>query len=101
MQNKKSAKDIAFEKERVRFRTTINQQNRELAKRDCEIRELKELNQTLKSQLEEKEDWIQRLLEYMDLTKEEFEQLKEEKNIEKTFNDAMSQLGSIFNCFVR
>lgn len=100
MQNKKSAKDIAFEKERVKFRSTINQQKSELAKRDCEIRELKELNQTLKSQLEEKEDWIQRLLEYMDLTKEEFEQLKEEKNIEETFNDAMRQLGSIFDCFV-
>ena len=40
---KKSAKDIAFDKERATFRKQIRELEREISSKDLEIRELKEV----------------------------------------------------------
>lgn len=43
MDRKKSAKDIAFDKERVNFRKKIRELEREISTRDSEISQLKTL----------------------------------------------------------
>ena len=71
MKNKKSAKDLAFDRERAKFRKEIRELEREnaslsltLTERNVEIQKADEEIRSLK-------DWVQRLLEYMDMPEEE------------------------------
>lgn len=68
---KKCAKDIAFEKERVKFRREIKYLKSQVQERDVQIQELHSQMKSLESVISEKEDWIQRLLEYMDLDEQD------------------------------
>lgn len=68
---KKCAKDIAFEKERVKFRREIKALQNQVRERDIQIQELHSQMKSLESVISEKEDWIQRLLEYMDLDRQD------------------------------
>lgn len=76
MQKRKpSAKDIAFEKERSQFRKTIREQDQRIKELEKQNDALKEQLREKDSQLSEKDDWIERLLEFANLSKEEAERL--------------------------
>lgn len=95
--NAKSAKDLAFEKERVRLRREYNTQIAELQKKvsekDAELSQIKIRLAETESLLQEKEEWIERLLEYTDLPKEEIKELFEK---EKSRADLAEKMGVLF-----
>ena len=77
MKQKKSAKDIAFEKERAKFRSEI----RNLT--DClndKQKQIDGLNETVREQddvIRQQKEWIDRLLEYTEMSKEDLQSLIE------------------------
>lgn len=83
----KSAKDLAFEKERSKYKKQIKELERQIendrllcAQKDHEI-------DILQSRLSEKEDWIKRLLEYTELSEEDMKSfLAKEKNTASIVN---------------
>lgn len=82
--NKKELR-ARLEKERIKQKKEFNSKNQELiekaAKTDKLIIENEELKKNLanaEGELRELKEWIERLLEYMDMDKEEFKKLREE-----------------------
>lgn len=63
----RSAKDIAFDKERAKYRQAIRKEQQEYRKLLLVNRELKERIEILESQKREKDEWIERLLTYTEL----------------------------------
>ena len=83
----KSAKDIAFERERAKYKkrikeleASIEESNRLLRQKESEI-------DSLQVKVAEKEDWIRRLLEYTELSEEDMKSfLAKEKNMASIVN---------------
>lgn len=71
MSRKQSPKDIAFEKERSKYRKEIRQLECENKQLLITISNLKECISQKDSELQEKQDWINRLLEYTELSEDE------------------------------
>lgn len=67
----KSAKDKAFDKERFEYHRRIRELESAAHKKDIEIYQLKEVIEQKDMLLAEKDDWINRLLEYMDMSEED------------------------------
>jgi predicted nuclease with TOPRIM domain len=83
-ERKKSAKDIAFEKERCQYKKKIRELDQCLAKRKAEAENLKQRVDALESENARLQDWVDRLLEYTELSKEDFMAMVEsDKNIAK------------------
>lgn len=100
---KKSAKDIAFEKERAKFRSEIRNLQYQIAYRD---RQIEELNETIsqreaelfkqEEELFKQEDWIRRLLEYTEMSKKDLQMLiKSEKDKAEIREKVSTTLGII------
>lgn len=91
MPRKLSAKDIAFEKERCRYRKECKQLESKLAAANTKLQELQHQNNALHTRTEELEDWVERLLTYMDLSEEELrfmiDKEKEEHRIFQLFQN--------------
>lgn len=92
-----SAKDKAFEQERIKYRKEIISLKHEIESRDKQIKSLSDQVNILENKVNEYNDWIQRLLEYCDLD-EEFmrEKIKIEKYTQlfgKAINDNAKHLG--------
>ncbi|OUO78194.1 hypothetical protein B5F53_11645 [Blautia sp. An249] len=99
MKNKKSAKDLAFERERAKFRKEIRELEREnaslsltLIERNVEIQEAEEEIRQLKN-------WVQRLLEYMDMPEEEMRKRIENERAKDKMLDTLGEFGQIFRRF--
>lgn len=97
MERKKSAKDIAFEKERSKFRSVIRKLQYEIGNKDTEILELKQALSEKENEVIEKEDWIQRLLEYMDLSEEDLKKFIEKEKRECAVIKNMYDIGKLFS----
>lgn len=63
--NKVSAKDRSFEKERVQYRHTIREMREDLKRKDKELSSLRSIILEKEDELRQKQDWIDRLLEYV------------------------------------
>lgn len=72
---KKSAKDIAFEKERVKFRSEIRELTNCLNTKQKQMDELNEILREKDQIITQQEEWIERLLEYTELEKEDMQKL--------------------------
>ena len=87
-----SAKDKAFEQERIKYRKEIISLKHEIESKDKRIKSLSDENK-----VNEYSDWIQRLLEYCDLDEEFMKnKIKIEKNVQlfgKVINDNANHLG--------
>ena len=70
----KTAKDLAFERERLSLRKQI----KDLTAKNAE---LETVLSAVRSELDQARDWVRRLLEYMDLSEEDLQ--KRIKNEEK------------------
>lgn len=86
-----SAKDKAFEQERIKYRKEIISLKHKIESKDKQIKSLSDQVYSLENKVNEYSDWIQRLLEYCDLD-EEFmrEKIKNEKKTQlfrKAIND--------------
>lgn len=98
MDKKKSAKDIAFDKERSKLRSEIRKLQDELNNQRTDISELKVALSEKENAIAEKDDWIERLLGYMDLSKED---LKKSIEREKAGYDALKNIVALGKAFSR
>lgn len=97
---KKSAKDIAFDKERAKFRSEI----RKLT--DClnnKQKQIDGLNETIREKdiiISQQKEWIERLLEYTELSEDDMKQLieKDKKTVEIV--DNFRSLQQVFGSFI-
>lgn len=82
MKNKKSKKDLAFDKERAKYRHEIRDLQREVKENLREIEVRNQKISELEESIREKDDWIRRLLEYTELTEEDMRnQIKKDRNV--------------------
>ena len=96
MGNKKSAKDMAFEKERAKFRQKIRDLEREIKEQKIKMFQLEEVVNLKDKEIDELKEWISRLLEYMDLSEED---MKRMIKAEKTRADFILDLAAMSNVF--
>lgn len=98
-----SAKDIAHKNELNKYRKTINELEIKLNESENStskrIAELEEENQRLEDLVREKEEWIDRLLEYSELTRDElramFENEKKKSELMENVSNLFGMAGSI------
>lgn len=100
---KKSAKDIAFDKERTKFRSEI----RKLT--DClnnKQKQIDGLNETIREKdivISQQKEWIERLLKYTELSEDDMKQLieKDKKTVEIVDNfRSLQQVFGRFGSFI-
>lgn len=94
MKNNKSAKDLAFDKERAKYRQQINELERKVEKTEIEKLEIE--NELLKTRQKcsELQDWIDRLLEYTEMSEEDMKKFIEK---ERQSAEAMERLNSFLS----
>lgn len=97
--NKKSAKDIAFERERAKFRHQIRDLEHQKVIKEREIEKLKEKLSDYDEKIRQQEDWIRRLLEYTELSEEEMKKQIAAEKSKAEFVSRMSELGMILERF--
>ena len=100
MGNKKSAKDMAFEKERAKFRQQIRELEREVKEEKINSWKLNELIETKDKEIDELKDWISRLLEYMDLSEEEMRKIIKSEKAKADLILNMSGMSSLFGKYL-
>lgn len=93
----KSAKDMAFERERAKFRSQIRELESCLNTKQVQIdelnAELREKDQVILQQ----NDWIERLLEYTELTKEDLQKLIANEKDKAELREKLSTTFGIMN----
>ena len=75
MKKEKSAKDLAFDRERAKYRKEINDLRVELDKKEIEKTHLSEKVSELENKCSELKDWIDRLLEYTEITEDDMKKI--------------------------
>lgn len=87
MKSNKSAKDLAFDKERYKYRHEIRELQREIKENLCEIEVLNQRISELEESIRKKDDWICRLLEYTELTEEDMKnQIQKDKSVSEVIS---------------
>lgn len=94
---KKSAKDIAFDKERAKFKKEIASLQRTITYQLAEISDLNKKLNALSNELREKDDWVQRLLEYMDLSEDDLKKFINNEKIKADIYDSFGVMDKIFS----
>lgn len=92
MKKTKSAKDLAFDKERAKYRKEIRELNSLVSKQNINIDRLKQDIDRKDMELVEKDEWICRLLEYMDMSEEDMQKIIQK---DKTMAEAAERLSDI------
>ena len=98
MKKIKSAKDLAFDKERTKYRKEIRELNSMIIKQRIDIDKLKQDIDRKDMELQEKDEWIRRLLEYMDMSEEDMQKIIQK---DKTMAEAAERLSGINNMVSR
>ena len=94
---KMSAKDKKFEEERAKFRSQIRELEREVKNEKIKNYQLREELEKKDSLLEEKDDWIRRLLEYTELTPEEMKRKIAQENVSTEVSSLFMSLMSVMS----
>ena len=103
MKDKKSAKDIAFDKERAKFRKEIRELTDCLNRKQRQIDGLSESVREKDVVISQQKEWIERLLEYTELSEEDMKKLlaKEKATAEIVENFAsMQRIFGRFGSFI-
>lgn len=97
---KKSAKDIAFEKERNQFKKEIKALKFELENKDKVINAQKNELEEMKTEYYQLKDWVERLLEYTQLSEDEMKKIidKEKQSVE--FLDKVNSMSNLFSKYM-
>lgn len=99
VENKKSAKDIAFDKERVKFRKEIRQLTGCLDDKQKQIDRLKETIREKETIISQQKEWIDRLLEYTELSEDDMKKLIKKEKITTEIVENFSSVQQIFRKF--
>lgn len=95
-----SKKDIAFEKERVKFRQEIRNLTKENKDKEETLNNLLQENKKLENKIEEQKDWIERLLDYCNLSEDEFKRMKDINDVSNQLSDINNVIGKVLaSCF--
>lgn len=94
--NKKSAKDLAFDKERATFRKEISELKRELLNKSIEISDMKGKVEKLRTEIEEKDDWIRRLLEYTEMSEDDMKNVINKEKVNANISKSLEELLGVF-----
>lgn len=89
---KKSAKDAAFERERARWRKEINALQRKSNEKDVKIFKLEEAIQEAERAIREKDEWIERLLLYTELSKDQLRELLQAQERNKELTESLRSI---------
>ena len=89
-----SAKDLAFEKERQQLRKQKREAEELAASKDLTIKELTNKVSELEAALIQKDEWIERLLTYTELSKEDLQTAIEK---DKAMAEAVNGLKMFMN----
>lgn len=95
-----SKKDLAFEKERIKFRQEKKTLLKEISDKDKEIEGLKTLVRQINNKIEEQNEWIERLLEYCNLNEDDLKQLKNRCDINEQITNMNNLAGAMFSHFM-
>lgn len=95
----KSAKDLAFDKERAKYKKQIRELSDDLYDKNKEINHLKEELEESNLKITELKDWIERLLEYTELSEEDANNLRDRANNSKYFANFLDSISSITKGF--
>lgn len=95
----KSAKDIAFDKEREKFRSEIRNLKYQIQYRDKQIEELGETIRQREEELFKLNEWVERLLEYTEISKEDLKKLIESEKEKAEVRDRISTTLGILGMF--
>lgn len=99
MQKQKSKKDLAFERERAKYRHEISDLQREIKENLCEIEVLNQKIFELEGSIRQKDEWIKRLLEYTELTEEDMRnQIQKDRSVSEIINH-MEEMNGIIGHF--
>ena len=96
-----SKKDLAFEKERIKFRQEKKILLKEISDKDKEIEGLKTLVRQINNKIEEQNEWIERLLEYCNLSEDEFKRMKDINNASNQLSDINNIVGKVLASYFR
>ena len=99
MKIKKSAKDLAFERERAKFRKEIRELERENASLSQLVAERNMQLQEAEDEIRQLKDWIQRLLEYMDMPEEEMRKRIDNERVKDDILETLGEFGQIVRRF--
>lgn len=100
MSSKKSSKDIAFEKERAKYRKQIREAEYESRERLLKIHELEEIIDKKDEEIIRLSDWVERLLEYTGLSEEEMRMIIFKDKIDAQFACTMNNVTRMFQRFI-
>ena len=102
MERKKSAKDLAFEKERAKYRHIINDLSSENRRYASIVQEQKEKMASLETTVAEQGEWINRLLNYCGLSDEEMRNIvnteKKKAEVAKNMAETTDVMRRICGC---
>lgn len=99
MEKQKSKKDLAFDRERAKYRHEISDLQREIKENLCEIEVLNQKIFELEGSIRQKDEWIKRLLEYTELTEEDMrKQIQKDRSISEVIN-RMQEMNGIIGHF--
>lgn len=100
MKPKKSAKDIAFDKERAKYRKEIRELEHDVSALRLAVMQKDNEMRVLQNELEQKSDWIRRLLEYTELSEDDMRAIiDKEKNkaaVMKMFGELSGIISSVY-----
>ena len=97
MKKQKSKKDLAFDRERAKYRHEISDLQHEIKENLCEIKVLNQKIFELEGSIWQKDEWIKRLLEYTELTEEDMrKQIQKDRSVSEVINRMQEMSGMIF-----
>lgn len=97
--SKKSAKDLAFDKERAKYRQQIKELESQIKRKDEYIKKMDILLSNKEKELTEKCDWINRLLEYTELSEEEMKKVIEKDKTVSEITESFSSMQRVLSSF--
>lgn len=90
---KKTAKDLAFDRERAKYERQIRDLKTELRKRDNDILEVRNQLREAESKCESLQDWVNRLLDYTNMSEEDMKTIVQK---DKDAAEAFSMMKGLF-----
>ena len=97
----KSAKDLAFDRERVKYRREIRSLESIIGVKDAEIKALNDTIDRKNAEIREKDEWIERLLEFMNMDRSDMKSyLESEKlkmDMERLSSEAVARMSHMFD----
>lgn len=95
----KSAKDIAFDKERIIYRRQIKKLEMQIEAANRQLKTAEDIIRQKDDIIRQKEEWISRLLEYMDLPEEDLKKFFAAEKMKAEIVEHLYDMNRVFDRF--